>query len=109
MRLDFADPVRGSWATREAAEALHLVPWEFHQEGAGDSRAGLAAERAIVGVAELQFLAGPGNTDEHEPALFFEFFLVVHTPFMRQEAVLDGNNKCARELEPLGRVQRHER
>ena len=51
---------------------------------------------------------GPGDADVGEPALLLHLVGLGERPDVREHALLDADEEHDRELEPLGRVQRHQ-
>ena len=51
----------------------------------------------------------PRDADVEEPALLLELLGVVHGARVREDALLQPREEDRGELEPLGRVERHER
>ena len=60
------------------------------------------------GPGQQQVMAGPGHTDEAEPALLLQFQLVVGGAAVRQEVFLQTGDRHRVELQALGGVQRHQ-
>ena len=58
---------------------------------------------------EVEPLAGPGDADVGEAALLLELLGVAERAHVREDAVLEAGEEDDRELEALGRVQRHQR
>ena len=72
-------------------------------------REGVAVERAAHRVREVEAIHRARHADVGEAALFFEFVHVGQRAVARENAVLEAGQEDDRELEPLGRVHRHER
>ena len=59
-------------------------------------------------MGEEQTLLGPRETDVAEPPFLFEFGRFGERPLVREHALFESDQEHHRELEALGRVQRHQ-
>ena len=67
-----------------------------------------AEQAAAPGVGHEQPLAGPGDADVGQAALLLQLVGLGQRPAVREHALLDADQEHDRELQPLGRVQRHQ-
>ena len=56
----------------------------------------------------MHLLTGPRDPHEYQPPLLLELIRPVDAPFVRQDAILHGDEVDNGKLEPLGRVEGHE-
>ena len=88
---------------------FHFRAGEFHQEATRHGHFSLAAEIAVLGMADLQFLLRPGDAHEHQAAFLFEFVSILLAALMRQQSFFDGHEKDDGKFQPLRGVKRHQR
>src|ERR1700675_4026892 len=81
---------------------------DFEQKTRGLPRP-IALDAPVEGVGEPQPLFRPCDADVKEPALLLELLGVVHGARVREDTLLQPGEEDRGELEPLGRVKRHER
>ena len=67
-----------------------------------------AEQHAAPRVAHVQPLAGPGDADVGEPPLLLQLLGLGEGPEVREDALLRPDQEHDGELQPLGRVQRHQ-
>ncbi len=60
-------------------------------------------------MAQSQVALRPGDADEEQPTLFFEFGIVLRGPRVREESLFEANDEDDREFEPLRGVEGHQR
>ena len=62
----------------------------------------LVVQHAGFRVAQEQAVPGTGNTDVHEPALFFQPVLLIDTPVAGKNIFLHPGDKNMIKFKPLG-------
>ena len=85
------------------------VDRELVEEAAGRVVAGRAPRGADEGPGDVEALLRAGETDVGEAALLLELGLVAERALVGEDAVLEAGEEDDRELEALGRVERHQR
>ncbi len=88
---------------------FHFLAWYLHEKRARHRVTTLPAKVALHRIAQLQFLFRAGDPHERQPAFLFHLGFVVGAALVRQQTMLDRHQKDDGELQPLGRVQRHQR
>ena len=84
---------------------------QFLQESTGGRKHALSTHVAAPGAGQQQPLAGAGHPDEHQPAFLLDFVgrLAAQTAVVGEQSLLHCRDEDHGKLQPLGRMQGHQR
>ncbi len=96
------------WPTPERSRTTIGSSGSSPRKFEGMRRLLLASERPDPAPAQEKLAARPGDADEQEPPLLLHLVAVAVGAGVGQDAFFQADDEHDRELQPLGRVQRHQ-